>query len=125
MALAGRGARATIYLDVDDDGVTTGLRSASQQLGRYSRSIAAQDSQTKRANTTSSRFAQTTSRLGGSLSSVARYAAGAAAAYLSISQVKAAVTSTVMASSGLGLATVMLPVTSKLLSVAVGSTVTS
>lgn len=94
MATRFSGGRIRFMIEGDDDSLTRAVRSSERTLGRL-------DGSTKRYSTTQSRAARSTSMLdratgslGSRLRSAAGYAAGAAAAYVSISQAKAAITTT-------------------------------
>jgi hypothetical protein len=80
----------TAYVDIQPDFSAFGRRlptTISSRIGGYEKRLAG-------ANTTSSRLSSTTRGLGSNLATAARAAVGAAAAYLSISQAKAAVATT-------------------------------
>lgn len=85
------GSRVKVYIETDADQAEAGIKKAESALRRMQGTTTRNTASQSKAATTTSRLNTATGRLSSSLGSAARYAAGAAVAYLSISQAKDAV----------------------------------
>lgn len=89
-----KSGRIRLYVEVDADQTEEGLKKAQRALDKFDSSTTKTTRTQEKASRTTKGLDDHTRRLGGSMLTAAKYAAGAAAAYISIGQAKDAIETT-------------------------------